>query len=230
MLSDRRPGAGAGHVRAPALAVGERLPVAGLDRLAAQHVPLHPGGRCVVVDGQRAHDRGRLLVAVPQVGLLADEVLVLHLRPGHARLADVVLALQLEAVGAVALLEPAGGAVDADPDRRDAVRPAGLRDHVPQLLALLDRHVQLPAEVAHVGDARGQHPQRVDLDRPAAAEAEALVGDVVAGHRAQDVTRARPPEAERRPGGGQVGDLGGAVLRQAVGEPLAVGGRRGRRR
>ena len=100
---------------------------------------------------------------------------------------------------------------------------AGLVQHRPEPGALLDRDVQLPAELADVGDPRGEHGQRVDLDRPAGAEAEALVGDVVAGQRGEDVAGPRAPQADggvrrrqvdhRRPPPTFVGE---------VGEPLAV--------
>ena len=116
---------------APALVTYERRPFASVsgvpsrerDRLAAERVALaRRSPRRVVVDRERAEDRGRLLLAVAQVRLLADEVLLLHLRPLHAGLDDVVLGLELGAVGAVALLEPPGRAVDADPAGRQAVR------------------------------------------------------------------------------------------------------------
>ena len=45
------------------------------------------------------------------------------LGPGHARLDQVVVELQLRAMGPVALLDPGGRAVDADPHRHDTVRP-----------------------------------------------------------------------------------------------------------
>ena len=177
----------------------------------------------MVVDGQRAHDRGRLLLAVAHVRLLADEVLVLDLAPRHPGLDDVVLALELGAVRAVALLQPAGGPVDADPDGDDPVRRAGLGDDVPQPRALLDRDVQLPAEIADVGDPRREHLQRPDLDRAAAREREALVRDVVAGDAREDVARARAPQPERAPRARLVADLRRAVLGEVVLEPLQVG-------
>ena len=52
----------------------------------------------------------------------ADEVGGLHLRPLHAGLDDGALGVELVAERAVALLDPAGGAVDADADRYGAVR------------------------------------------------------------------------------------------------------------
>src|SRR5664279_896235 len=134
-----------------------------------------------------------------QMRLLADEVLLLDLRARHAGLDDVVLRLELGAVGAVALLEPPGGGVDADAAGHEPVRLAGLPERVPHARALLDRHVQLPAEVADVRDARGERDLRADLELLAGAEAEALVRDVVGGDCAQDVAGARAPEADRRP-------------------------------
>src|SRR6058998_3012518 len=48
-------------------------------------------------------------------------------------------------------------------------------------------HVQLPSEVAHVGDARREHALGADLDHTARAELEALVGDVVRCGGGEDV-------------------------------------------
>ena len=214
---------------APALVTNERRPfasterraVARQDRLAAHHVALAPVARSVVVDGERAQHGGRLGLALAHVRLLADEVLVLDLAPRHPGLDDVVLAVELEAERAVALLEPAGGRVDADAGGHDPVRRAGLRDHVPQPRALLDRHVELPAEVADVGDARGEHAQRAHLDRAAGGEREALVREVVAREARRDVARARAPEAERAPARGEVDDLRAAGA-GVVGVPLEV--------
>ena len=163
------PGPGTCHVRAPAPAVGDRLAVAREDRLPAQHVALDTGCRSVIIDGQGAHRGGRLLITVADVRLLADEVLVLDLAPGHAGLDDVVLAVELGAVSAVTLLEPPGGAVDATARGDHPVRLAGFDEQVPEPCALLDRHIQLPAEVTDVGDAGGEHLDRADLDVCAAA-------------------------------------------------------------
>ena len=71
---------------------------------------------------------GRALV---EVGVLADELGLLDLWSGHPRLDQVVLELELGAVGPIALLEPAGRCVDADPDRGDAERPARLPEACP---------------------------------------------------------------------------------------------------
>ena len=98
-----------------------------------------------------------------------------------------------------------------------------LPEHIPEARPLLDRDVELPAEVADIGDPGGQRPQRPDLDRAAGREREALVGDVVAGRTGQDLPRPRPPEADRAPRGCEVDDLRAPVGRQLVGEPLQVG-------
>src|SRR6202008_1186583 len=98
------------------------------DRLAPQHVAPLAALRRVIVDGQRAHHGRRFLLAVPDVCLLADEVLLLDLAPSHPGLRDVVLAVELEPERAVALLEPPGGAVDPDARGRDAARQARLPD------------------------------------------------------------------------------------------------------
>src|SRR4029077_16508445 len=96
------------------------------DRLTAEHIALLAAIRGGVVDGQSAQHRGRVLLAVAQVGRLADEVLVLDARSRHAGLDHVVLGLQLVAVRPVALLETAGRAVHADAAGDQAVRPARL--------------------------------------------------------------------------------------------------------
>ena len=126
VLADRRSGAGAGHVGAAAVGVGDRLAVAGEDRLAAEHVALDPGLRGVVIDGQRAHRHRLGLLAVAHVRRLADEVSLLDPAPCHAGLDDVVLALELGAVGAVALLQAARWSRRRRPPprlRRGAARP-----------------------------------------------------------------------------------------------------------
>src|SRR5205807_3478976 len=110
-----------------------------------------------------------------QVGLLADEVLRFDLGPGQSGLHQVELLLQLVAVGAVALLEASCGAVDADANRRDSVRLTGLPDRVPEPSALLERHVDFPAQLADVGNTRGERPDRAQIDEAAGPKTKALV-------------------------------------------------------
>ena len=82
--------------------------------------------RCESIDsvhmmrGRRSRSRGL------QVRLLADEVGRLHLRPGQAGLDRVVLALELGAHQAVALLDATGHGVHADADGDDVELLAGL--------------------------------------------------------------------------------------------------------
>ena len=121
VLAERRRRPGAGHVGMAAMAVGQRLAGALDDRLAAEHVALHAGRRGVVVDGQRAQHGFGLLLALREVGVPADEVDGLDLRPLHAGLHDRPLAVELVAERPVALLDPAGRAVDPDADRHRAV-------------------------------------------------------------------------------------------------------------
>src|SRR5205823_10293285 len=131
-LADRRARPGAGDVRTSPVPVDEALALRGQHRLAAHHEALEARARRVVVDRQGAErDCGRL-GALLEIDFLADEVLWLDLGPGETGFHQVELLLQLVAVGAVALLQPAGRAIDADPDRRDPMRLAGFPDRIPQ--------------------------------------------------------------------------------------------------
>src|SRR5437660_9279113 len=129
-----------------------------------------------------------------EVRLLADELLALDLPPRHVGLDDGVVRVELEAERAVRLLEPARRAVDADARRHDSVRPAGLPDRIPELRAFVERHVELPAEIADVPDARSDYVEPVDRHVLPRAEREGLVRDVVARDRLEHVACARPPE------------------------------------
>ena len=106
------------------------------------------------------------------------------------------------------------------PAGHDAVRLPRLPHRVPQLRALAHRHVQLPAEVADVRDPRREHVEAVDRDVLPGAEREALVRDVVARDRREDVARARAPEPDRAPRRREV--LDPRVADEVVGEPFLV--------
>ena len=161
----------------------------------------------MVVNRERAQDGRRVFLAVAEVRPFAGEVFLLHPWRGHPRLHDVVFGLQLVAVRPVALLEPSGGAVHPDAACHEAVRLARLPQRVPELEPLLDRDVELPAQVTDVGDARGQHALGADLDRAAGTELEAVVGDVVGRRPCQNLARAWPPKADGRHRGGRIGQL-----------------------
>ena len=224
MLPDGRAGSGRGHVRPAPLGVDDALPVRGQDRLAAQHVALDAGRGGRVVDGQRAQDRRRLVGPLLLVRRTPHEVGVLERRPGHAGLDEIEVELELRAVGPVALLEPRRDRVRPDPDRRHAVRTPGAPQCVPDTEALLDRDVDLPAELADVADPRGQRPDTVDVDRLRRQERKPLVADVGAAVRreTQDVPGQRAPQPERGVGVRDVMELGRAIGRQGVLEDLPV--------
>src|SRR5262245_40960718 len=82
--------------------------------------------------------------------------------------------------------------------------------------------MQLPPELADVGDARREDADRSDLDPAAAREREAFVRDIGARGRFEDVARTRSPQPECAPGRGHVIERGGAVLWKMVLEPLPV--------
>ena len=196
--------------------------VAGEDRLAAEHVAPAAAGRGVVVDGHRAQHRLRRGLPLREVGLAAHEVGGLDLRPRHPGLDDRPLAVQLEAVRPVALLQPAGGAVDADPDRDGAVRlrrpraagptpgrpaPSGRRAPSP---ARRRRRSARPAPRR----CRARCARQVRNGNPSCA-------DVGVGEAAEDVAGPRAPQPDRGERRGLVDDRGAGG--QVVGEPLEVG-------
>ena len=165
----------------------------------------------------------RFGLSLGEVGLLADELRGLHLGTLHAGFDDGALGIELEAEGPVALLDAPGRAVDADADGDGAVVLPGSEYDVPQLRGLVHRHVELPAELADVGDPGGEHGavHALDGDLATGEEAEAAVGHVVAAEPGEDVAGARSPEAD---GGELVGAVAAARhLDQVVGEPLPVG-------
>src|SRR5207342_2955196 len=147
--------------------------------------------RGVVIDRQRAELGDGWPRPLLEIRLAADEVGLLDLRAEHVGLDQVEFELELGAVRAVTLLEPPGRAVDADPERDDAMRLTCLPERVPQPGTLFHRDVQLPAELADVRDARGEDGDATELDRPARPEREAGIRDVRGGRRRDDVARAR---------------------------------------
>ena len=101
------------------------------------------------------------------------------------------------------------------------MRPPCLPDGVPEPRPVLARDVELPAEIADVRDARGEHVLTVDVDVLPGAERKALVRDVVARDRREDVACPRAPEPDRAPRRGEV--LDPRVAGEVVREPLLVG-------
>ena len=91
----------------------------------------------------------------------------------------------------------------------------------------LRRDVQLPAQLAHVGDARGPHRGRGEPDLPRGAEGEALVGQVGVGQAREERPRARAHHAHHGVGRGHVGEHGARVAEVPADPGGIVGGGRG---
>src|SRR5699024_4481386 len=97
-----------------------------------EHVASLPAGARVVVDGERAQHGLRLGLTMLDVRVLADEVLGLDLRPAHPDLDDAAFGVEFGPERAVALLDPSGGAVDAEADGIMLVHDAGFDEGVPE--------------------------------------------------------------------------------------------------
>ena len=155
----------------------------------------------MVLHGQHAQlHLGRAGLARRHVGLLADEVGGLHPGAGQAGLQRVVLALQFGAHEAVTLLEASRGAVHAAAGGAQPQVGAGGHESVPEVGPVVPGGVDLPAGVAHVGDA-----EQFGADRPVAAaqlhgrhRAVRRVAPAVIAQGAQHLRGVRSPQSERR--------------------------------
>ena len=198
-LADRRPRARRRDHRRPALGVDDAFAVGREDRLGAGHVAGDAvTRRDVILDRERAQHGGGLGLTGEEIGLLADEVGGLDLRARQAGFHRRVLAVELGAHEAVALLEPAGRAVHAGADRGHAERLTGFPEPVPDRERVVARNVDLPAVLADVGDAEEANRDRVDQHLGRRAVGERGVGDVVGGDRFDEGARLRSPHADRR--------------------------------
>ena len=92
---------------------------------------------------------------------------------------------------------------------------AGLDDPVEDVGRELGRDVELPAQLADIGDPAGAHAGVADLELARGAEREGGVGQILAGELLQQRARARPHQAEHRQAGGDV-DHGAAGLGRDV--------------
>ena len=96
----------------------------------------------------------------------------------------------------------------------------GSPDRVPHGETVGHGHVELPAEVADVGDTRGEHGLARDRDLAAGAEGEALVAHVGIGDGREDRAGVGAPQAD---GGDVIGEVGERrALSGVVLEPLEV--------
>ena len=79
---------------------------------------------------------------------------------------------------------------------RDAVRRAGRHQRVEDLAGVADRHVQLPAELADIGDAERPHRRAGDRrSRGHAPKGKAALRHVGVGDRGEHVAGAAAPSA-----------------------------------
>ena len=126
-------------------------------------------------------------------GVPADEGALLEPhREAETGREGIGLARDVRPPDPVALLQPqrVDGPVAAGDE---AVGLAGLHQRVPQAQPVLARRVQLPAELADVGDPQPEAGHVADGQRPGAEVAEA---EVVAADVGEDVPGHRPPQAE----------------------------------
>ena len=151
-----------------------------------------------------------------------DEVALVELdREAETGLERRLLGRDVRAPHAVALLEPER--VDRLVAAGDEpVLPTRLPERVPEGETELDRAVQLPAELAHVGDAQREAGHAPDRELLRGHVRERVVRKVGRGERLQDLASAGPPEAEAGERGGDVRDVDGAVIRHVLSEPREV--------
>ncbi len=224
VLADRRAGAGGGDPRDAALA---RRRCARRRASGSARCRRSGSGRCRLRSDCESIDRVHMIAAGPsasaslarlQVRLLADEVGRLHLRAGEPGLDRVVLALELGAHQAVALLDATGDGVHADADGHDAELGAGLGDRCPTGAGRAPSWCRSPSRsrrrsemrnIVH-GHAVDQHVAHRAVREAGLARrrtASARIGDDL-GHRRLGL---RAPHAEGADAGGLVGEGDRAV-------------------
>src|SRR5450756_1064712 len=88
---------------------------------------------------------------------------------------------------------------------------------VPQVPGLLRGHVQLPAELPHIGDARAEHHRVAKFKGFGHPERTGRTLIPAPSRRGEHVASAWSPEPDRGPGRGDVGEL--RVARQVIADP-----------
>ena len=86
----------------------------------------------------------------------------------------------------------------------------------------LGGHVDLPAQLAHVGTADGDDPGVPQVDLLEGAEWEGVVPEVGVGERTQDLPGSGPEHPQNRPARGDVGDGHAGVGGCVAGDPVGV--------
>src|SRR4028118_113378 len=97
-----------------------------------------------------------------------------------------------------------------------------LVQEIPEPEAHVRRGVELPTELADVGDPQGQDGHLADVDAPGLEEPERLVGEVVGAELLQELPGLRPPHPYAEGPARDVPHLHGAVGRQAPPHPGGV--------
>src|SRR6266568_1370873 len=172
-----------------------------------------PGQELGIVEHEADQALGERLALPLEQGLAAEELapLVKTYRPAEPRFERGVVGRQLPPPGAVALLEPqrVDGVVAGIHEPESIPR---LAQRVVHVACELHRHVELPAQLSHVGDPRGADHGPADSDLPARGEREAGAGEVGRAHARQELPRARPHHPDDGIGAAHVGQGRAAVF------------------
>ncbi len=128
----------------------------------------------------------------------------------QARLQRCVVGADVVAPVAVALLDPAGGE-GVEAARPRAVSARHLGDGVPHVGGELRRDVELPAQLADVGDPQRAYERGAELDLLGRAEGERVVAEVRRGELGEEVAAARSHDGDRGETRRDVGGPGAGV-------------------
>ena len=157
-------------------------------------------------------------------GFAAEErhiLLELH-RPAHPGFQRRMIRRDVARPGAIELFQ--AQAFDrAVAGVADAVRRAGLHQRVIDTGEGIHRHVQLPAQLADIGDAQGADRRAGDHELAVLAERECSIADIALGHGREHVARFRTHQAEhaiRR-----VTSISRASSRDVAADPAEIVGR-----
>ena len=99
---------------------------------------------------------------------------------------------------------------------------ARLPERIPEGKTVFGRAVQFPAQLTHIGHAKGQAGHGSNGNPLGRHVGERLIRQVGIAEGLNDVARARTPDAEARPGGGHVLDVHRAIVRLMLAHPAEV--------
>src|SRR5262249_5798419 len=179
--------------------------IARQDRLAA------PDHRRALIQQQATQLAAYSALPLSDKRIAADEIGLVQLHAEtKAGLVWRIFGLQLGAPVTITLLEA---------QRIDTVVAAcrypkwlaGRPECVPHMHPVLGRDMQLPAQLAHIGHAQGQHGRPADSNVAGAQIWRGVVRDIVGRHRLEDITRARAPQPDHRAAGGNVVQVDRAI-------------------